>query len=295
MTLLVQHPIAKNLTPPLTKEEVEAYEANILQNGQIDDIVLYEGMVLDGWHRYNIVAKHSLIPKFKEFQLNGVKSPGDFVIAKLHGRHMARGQQVAVATLWALENKTNPTENLIKANKKRAQGILGMHEKTEGNRKNRTTFKAASIFKVGEAAIEKCITVNRRSKKLFDLVWRGEITVEYAYKQCREKAPRAASGREKEVINNILNTKTDIIIPSCYISHEELQLFIKNMCMHGWMRESREKWDDKNKTMQYASHWYGNGYPSNNNNWSDTPWESEFKRSVVVSAKERLEGLKKRK
>jgi len=45
------HPIA-DMFPPMEGEEFDAFVADIKANGLLEDIVLFEGMILDGRNRY---------------------------------------------------------------------------------------------------------------------------------------------------------------------------------------------------------------------------------------------------
>ena len=49
--------------PPLTFEELNQLEANILRDGRIiNPIIVWEGLIVDGHNRYTIAKKHSEIP-----------------------------------------------------------------------------------------------------------------------------------------------------------------------------------------------------------------------------------------
>ncbi|GHV81291.1 hypothetical protein AGMMS49944_30820 [Spirochaetia bacterium] len=56
----------KNLFRPLTDEEFDQLEANILQDGIRDPLVLWGDVLIDGHNRYSIAKKHNL--KFKIVQ-----------------------------------------------------------------------------------------------------------------------------------------------------------------------------------------------------------------------------------
>jgi hypothetical protein len=55
------NPTFKNLIPPLSSEELEQLESNILASGKIrDPLVLWQGTLIDGHNRYKIAKKHGL-------------------------------------------------------------------------------------------------------------------------------------------------------------------------------------------------------------------------------------------
>ena len=50
----------KSLLPALDKETYETLEANLIQNGCRDSIVLWNGILIDGYNRYEICTKHEI-------------------------------------------------------------------------------------------------------------------------------------------------------------------------------------------------------------------------------------------
>ena len=54
------HPEFKALIPPLSQEEYNQLEQNILLNGCRDPIVLWRGIIIDGHNRHEICTKHGL-------------------------------------------------------------------------------------------------------------------------------------------------------------------------------------------------------------------------------------------
>ena len=54
------HPEFKSLIPPLSQEEYNQLEQNILLSGCRDPIVLWRGIIIDGHNRHEICTKHGL-------------------------------------------------------------------------------------------------------------------------------------------------------------------------------------------------------------------------------------------
>ena len=55
------NPEFKALIPPLSSEEFAQLEANILEEGIRDDIVTWQGVIVDGHNRYAIATKHDCL------------------------------------------------------------------------------------------------------------------------------------------------------------------------------------------------------------------------------------------
>jgi hypothetical protein len=50
----------KNLIPALTTEEYNQLESNCIAEGIRDDIIIWDGIIIDGHNRYEIACKHKL-------------------------------------------------------------------------------------------------------------------------------------------------------------------------------------------------------------------------------------------
>lgn len=57
------NPKFEQIIPPLSDEEFTQLEENILKVGRVTDpIQVWNGVIIDGHHRYKIVQKHPKIP-----------------------------------------------------------------------------------------------------------------------------------------------------------------------------------------------------------------------------------------
>lgn len=77
----------------MPEQELQALALDIEKHGQREVGVTFEGMVLDGWHRY-LACKAANVP-FKSTEYGG-DDPVSFVISRnLHRRHLTAAQRVA--------------------------------------------------------------------------------------------------------------------------------------------------------------------------------------------------------
>ena len=90
------HPYAQ-LFPQMISPEFDQLCGDILRNGLQEEIVLHEGQVLEGRHRYlACLAKH-VTPRFRPYA-GECGSPLAFVVSKnLHRRHLTESQRALVA------------------------------------------------------------------------------------------------------------------------------------------------------------------------------------------------------
>lgn len=107
MTTLAQHPLSAAF-PSMSADDFAALVEDIRKHGQRDPILIYEGMVLDGWHRYQACTELGIKPKQFNF------TDGDPVAlvesVNLHRRHLSASQRaIAVVALkqWAPAGNPN--------------------------------------------------------------------------------------------------------------------------------------------------------------------------------------------
>lgn len=88
--------------PRMPDAEFDALREDIKANGLRQMIVLHDGMILDGSHRFRACIEVGVEPRFVDF---GGTDPVSFVISKnLHTRRMGAGQRAAIvasAHNWA--------------------------------------------------------------------------------------------------------------------------------------------------------------------------------------------------
>jgi hypothetical protein len=67
-TKLQRHPLSEKFSLPTSEDERLALSLDMKSNGQHQDIILFQGMVLDGWERYMGCLQQGLTPQFKEYK-----------------------------------------------------------------------------------------------------------------------------------------------------------------------------------------------------------------------------------
>lgn len=101
MSELKQHPLSAAF-PAMPEPEFRALVEDIRKHGQREPILIHEGKVLDGWHRYRACTELGI--KAKQFTF-GDGDPVAFVESvNLHRRHLSASQRaIAIVALkeWA--------------------------------------------------------------------------------------------------------------------------------------------------------------------------------------------------
>ena len=76
----------KELIPPLSKEEINLLEENILKFGCIDPICTWNNTIIDGHNRYSICTKHNLKFNIQAFNFELREEAKDWICANQLGR-----------------------------------------------------------------------------------------------------------------------------------------------------------------------------------------------------------------
>ena len=90
-----QHPIAIALMPGgMDDKEYGAFKNDCVERGIIMPITLYEGMVLDGWHRYRVARETG--QAVKEMKYDGKDPAGYIASVNVHRRKLSSLQRALV-------------------------------------------------------------------------------------------------------------------------------------------------------------------------------------------------------
>lgn len=176
-----QHPLSAAF-PGMTEKELEELIRDIKEHGQRDPIMLYQGMVLDGWHRYRACVELDRVPDWEE--LGEDVDPVAYAQSKnLHRRHLTGSQRAAAVVACA---KWAPVGH----NQHRGGGEATSHPQT-----NEVMAKAADVS-------EKTIKQAKRAHEagLGEAVRDGKVTAERAAELAKlpEDARQAALDAPKE-------------------------------------------------------------------------------------------------
>lgn len=100
-----QHPIGQ-CYPVLAADDRASFKEDIRLNGQLNPITLFDGKVLDGWHRYQICLELGIEPVVESRE---IKDPFSYVISQNEKRrHLTKGQLAFVgAEIANLKNGSN--------------------------------------------------------------------------------------------------------------------------------------------------------------------------------------------
>lgn len=108
---LKQHPLSAAF-PAMSGDDFAALVEDIKANGQREPVMVHEGMVLDGWHRYQACTQLGIKPQ--QFTFPADKDPVAFVLShNLHRRHLTPSQRAAAVVAcseWAPAHRPKKQE-----------------------------------------------------------------------------------------------------------------------------------------------------------------------------------------
>ena len=107
------HPLA-TIVPEATNDELHALVRDVLKQGLIEPITLYEGQILDGRHRYEACRRTKTELRTVDFEGDEAAARAFVVSKNLARRHLTEGQRAIVAArLVTTEGKGRPVNGSI--------------------------------------------------------------------------------------------------------------------------------------------------------------------------------------
>lgn len=167
-----QHPLSAAF-PAMSADDYQTLKDSINEIGVQNPITLFEGMVIDGWHRYS--AANDLGMECPTVELGDV-DPRDFVLAQNRARrHVTQAQLgLAVTAVYAWKPAGNPAFGksgsdcpIAKTNAELAQ-IAGVSERTIKQAKvvqTKAVPEVVEAVKRGEIGGEKAAAIAKMPKE----------------------------------------------------------------------------------------------------------------------------------
>lgn len=169
---LKQHPLSAAF-PSMSDAAFGELRADIAANGLRHPIVLYDGAVLDGWHRYRACTETGVPIKATEFKGDAEKARKFVVSVNLMRRHLDTSQIALVAARFA----TLPH---------------GSNQHGKGERKSALLInEAAELFNISKDSVKDArVVIAEGSPETIAAVEAGEMSVSRAAKETRASTPK---------------------------------------------------------------------------------------------------------
>jgi len=167
---LSQHPISATF-PELSDDEFKLLKDDIEAHGQKYPILIYDGQILDGSHRYKACLELGIEPKLEEF--TGSDPVNCVVSLNLRRRHLNESQRGMIAAALA---------NLDHGGDRRSAQIKGSRDPLNGG--SCSIAEAAEKLDVGPATVKRAKFVQvHGTPEIVDAVRTGQMSVATAARQ----------------------------------------------------------------------------------------------------------------
>lgn len=184
----------KALIPPLSSEEFNQLEANIIADGCRDPLVLWGNVLVDGHNRYEICTTHDIAFKTQQIEFQDVSAVKIWMIDNQAGRRN-------ITDGWKYELAQKKKAILLeKGREKQSPGINQYTERslsTVDNEQKHNTQKEIATglgWSTGKVAMADKVW-NKAPEEVKEKVKSGEVSINQAYKEIvknEKKVERAA-------------------------------------------------------------------------------------------------------
>lgn len=182
------HPAA-DLFPMLGDDELRALADDIKANGQLEDIVLYEGKVLDGRNRLAACELAGVEPRTITIRFrSGESTPTEWVLSKnLHRRQLTKSQAAAVAVeaLPMLEKEAR--ERQVEAGRIHGNGQQLGQKVDQANRDQarRAASQAGQLLGVNRQYVSDAKRLAETAPETYERVKAGTLNLQQAKREAR--------------------------------------------------------------------------------------------------------------
>lgn len=162
-----RHPISGSW-PDMLQKDFEVLKDSINVSGLREPIVLFEGMILDGWHRYNACLQTGAVAEFEEFTED---DPIQYVQDKHTRRPLTLTQRMtAIALMHSWKSRGKPSKSALNADLTSAQlaKAAGGSVRTAEQVKEAITKGSAALvdgMKSGKTSAVKAAAVAKLPKR----------------------------------------------------------------------------------------------------------------------------------
>lgn len=242
------HPYASVL-PMLGTAEANELAADIQANGLREDIVLFEGKILDGRNRYRACKAVNVEPRFEDFNGNG--DPIDYIVSKnVKRRHLTQSQKAMVVAKFA-QLPRGDISRITKSSKTptNSQTVQSTDRAGKTSQAPRSVADIAKEVKVSTSTVEQAKRVIREAPtETVEQVERGEKSVSTAVKEIKQAKAKEEIAKEQRL------DKTGYPIPDAVLAEwDEAEAFRSTLnALHKIKIEVEKALDRKVRIYRFA-------------------------------------------
>lgn len=194
----------KNLIPPLSPEEREQLEQNIVTTGKCyDAIVLWEGKIIDGHNRYEICKKHGIEFQIEELQLPSREAAMLWILEnQLARRNLTDAMRIEVALMkeGVLRERARKNQSRAGGAKKSGKDSGSLCTKTTTPEAETIHFSeiTAATANVGEGTLHRYLEIKQHAApELLAQVQSGEVKIGTAHRMLTKEILKQLNRADK--------------------------------------------------------------------------------------------------
>ncbi len=174
MSNLIIDPEFKSLIPPLAPDEYQQLEQNILNDGCLHELIVWNGTIVDGHNRYEICQKHSIPFKVRNWHFDSRDDAKEWIIRNQFGRRNISDYQRSVLALRLKE--------IIAARAKENQGVRTDLTSVRNLTNVDTKKEIAKAAGVSHDTIHKVEKIEKEAPEpIKELAKTGDVSINKAY------------------------------------------------------------------------------------------------------------------
>jgi hypothetical protein len=208
------HPLVE-LFPRMNPEEIRQLEKSIAEEGLLEPIELYNGMIIDGRHRYNACHKIGVKPIFVEWE----PTEGQSLVMHIAARNLQRRHLSTQARAVLADKIASIREDELIAEGKRL-GVANRRQLNNSQKRGTSPERdAASMMNVSKSTVEKVKRVRTKAPAIYKKVADGEMSIDAGVRELKAEA-----------INNNpapLNSLANRVVSSNAVTPIEIQIVDK--------------------------------------------------------------------
>jgi ParB-like chromosome segregation protein Spo0J len=190
---LAIHPLNEALIPPYPAKRFEELVEDIKVNGLLYPILLYEGKIINGRHRYKACLMADVKPKTIVFKGDPIK----LIVSSIIHRDLTTGQRAAVADKIAA---------LLQG---QHMSVLSTDKTHRVVRETKTMEEAAKEIGVSVVAVSRFREIKKASPELAEKVSKGTISLNSATTKVRNTETHKP-GEEMLIVAHIGTAKSSL-------------------------------------------------------------------------------------
>jgi DNA modification methylase len=198
---LEPHPFAE-LLPRMSDAEYAALFADLLANGQRDDVILFEGKILDGRNRYRALREMKKPPRTRKFK--GTREDAvAFVKSRMMHRNLDAPRKACVAIQFADTYEQEAKARMVRGKQDPSKKVYEGQEKAQ-----RAMDLLGEAFGVNPTYLYQAKKLRDGDKKLFRAVFEGVKPLPVAVREfTRREKSKAIAAKTTQVRQRFVGDK----------------------------------------------------------------------------------------